>query len=310
MTDGPATANPFSGFVIDLCLGAASGIVSKTVTAPISRVQIILQTQDAHPRVTSGNAPRFTGAFNVFSRTYAEQGLRSFWFGNAANCLTFFPTQAFNLAFKDAIKSLLPKYDPKTQVAGSMAVNMASGGMAAFGSQLASYPLTFAHIRMAASVGPQGCDFAGIVECWRRCAAGPKGVRELYSGMGMALLGVPLHRGVSLGVFDTLTGLNPYKRDMGVLGMFSTFAFAQCSVLASSGLTYPVSILSKRLAMQGGRPEEERLYRGAMDCMKKIWRDEGSRGFYRGFGFSCFCSVGGAFFLLFYDRAKVMLGSH
>merc|ERR1712071_444176 len=38
-------------------------------------------------------------------RTMAEEGLISFWRGNLANVLRYFPTQALNFAFKDTIKA-------------------------------------------------------------------------------------------------------------------------------------------------------------------------------------------------------------
>jgi solute carrier family 25 (adenine nucleotide translocator) protein 4/5/6/31 len=40
--------------------GTAAGI-HKTVLAPIERVKLLLQTQDANPRIASGEIPRYTG---------------------------------------------------------------------------------------------------------------------------------------------------------------------------------------------------------------------------------------------------------
>ena len=38
--------------------------------------------------------PRYTGIVNCFSRVSAEQGVASFWRGNLANVIRYFPTQA------------------------------------------------------------------------------------------------------------------------------------------------------------------------------------------------------------------------
>jgi solute carrier family 25 (mitochondrial adenine nucleotide translocator), member 4/5/6/31 len=51
----------------------------------------------------SGEVPRYTGIVNCFTRVTAEQGFASFWRGNTANIVRYFPTQAFNFAFKDTI---------------------------------------------------------------------------------------------------------------------------------------------------------------------------------------------------------------
>ena len=57
----------------------------------------------------------------------AEQGFASFWRGNLANVVRYFPTQAFNFAFKDQIKSFFPHYNAKTDFWKFFATNMASG---------------------------------------------------------------------------------------------------------------------------------------------------------------------------------------
>jgi len=46
---------------------------------------------------------------NVFTRINAEQGIAAFWRGNFTNVLRYFPTQAFNFAFKDFFKDNFPK---------------------------------------------------------------------------------------------------------------------------------------------------------------------------------------------------------
>lgn len=49
------------------------------------------------------------GCKSCFTRVHQEQGLAAFWRGNTTNVIRYFPTQAFNFAFKDQIKALFPK---------------------------------------------------------------------------------------------------------------------------------------------------------------------------------------------------------
>lgn len=98
-----------SNFLVDFALGGVSGAIAKTATAPIERVKLILQTQDSNPRIKSGEIPRYTGILNCFTRVNQEQGLAAFWRGNMTNVIRYFPTQAFNFAFKDQIKAIFPK---------------------------------------------------------------------------------------------------------------------------------------------------------------------------------------------------------
>merc|ERR1711904_758732 len=211
-------------FLIDFAAGGISGAVSKTLTAPIERVKLVIQTQDANPRIRSGEVPRYTGIGNCFSRVYTEQGMAAFWRGNFTNCIRYFPTQAFNLSFKDSIKKLFPKkYNPKTEFGMFFATNMASGGLAAAGSLCIVYPLDYARTRLASDVGSGKKTFTGLGDCIKKTMAGPGGFLALYTGFGVSLAGIIPYRGFQLGAFDTLVGLNPYKNDSGMLGLVSTF---------------------------------------------------------------------------------------
>ncbi|CAM9650437.1 unnamed protein product, partial [Sphacelaria rigidula] len=142
-----------SNFIVDFALGGVSGAIAKTCTAPIERVKLIIQTQDANPRIKSGEIPRYTGIGNCFTRVYQEQGMKAFWRGNMTNIIRYFPTQAFNFAFKDGIKALFPKANPKTEFAKFFAINMASGGLAGAGSLCFVYPLDYArYVATAAAI--------------------------------------------------------------------------------------------------------------------------------------------------------------
>merc|ERR1712174_27479 len=225
---------------------------------------------------------------NCFSRIHAEQGMAAFWRGNFTNCIRYFPTQAFNLSFKDSIKKLFPKYNPKTQFGQFFAVNMASGGMAAAGSLCIVYPLDYARTRLASDVGGGKKTFNGLGDCLKKTAGGPGGFFALYAGFGVSLMGIIPYRGFQLGAFDTIVGLNPYKDDTGILGALSTFCAAQIAITAGAGISYPFDTVRRRLQMQAEKPVEEDV----------------GKGLYKGFIANCLRSVGGALVLVFYDRAK------
>merc|ERR1711862_184272 len=163
--------------------------------------------------------------------------------------------------------------------------------------------------RLASYVGSGKKTFSGLGDCIAKTMKGPGGVMALYTGFGVSVVGIVRYRGLQLGCFDTITGLNPWKKDKGIMGAVTTFAAAQTAITIGAGATYPLDTVRRRLQMQSEKPPEEHLYKGTGDCFKKIAAEEGlAAGLYKGFVANIFRSVGGALVLVLYDRAKIYLG--
>jgi solute carrier family 25 (adenine nucleotide translocator) protein 4/5/6/31 len=293
-------------FLIDFAAGGISGTIAKTCTAPIERVKLIIQTQDANPRIMSGEVARYTGIVNCFSRVASEQGIASFWRGNLTNVIRYFPTQAFNFAFKDSIKRLFPRYDPKTNFGMFFAVNMASGAAAGAGSLVIVYPLDYARTRLASDVGTGAREFNGLVDCLVKTAA--KGPRALYNGFGVSVVGIIPYRGVYFGMFDTLKEKNPWKKERNLIGTASKFAIAQVTAITAGYASYPFDTVRRRLQMQSNKPREKWVYAGTADCFKQVLAKEGITAFFKGAGANALRTVGSALVLILYDEIKHFAG--
>lgn len=88
------------------------------------------------------------GIIDAFIRIPQEQGILSFWRGNLANVIRYFPTQALNFAFKDIYKKMfLQGIDKHEQFWRYFAGNLASGGAAGATSLCFVYPLDYARTR-------------------------------------------------------------------------------------------------------------------------------------------------------------------
>lgn len=296
------------GFLADFAAGGISGAIAKTATAPIERVKLIIQTQDANPLIKSGQVPRYTGIGNCFTRVYSEQGLKAFWRGNFTNVIRYFPTQAFNFAFKDTIKAMFPKYSPKTNFFMFFMTNMASGGLAGAGSLCIVYPLDYARTRLASDVGSGQKSFNGLADCLVKTAKGPAGFFGLYNGFGVSVAGIIPYRGVYFGMFDSLVGINPFRKDTGIIGLASKFAIAQVTAITAGYASYPFDTIRRRLQMQSEKPKSEWYYSGTMDCLAKIIKDEGSSALFKGAGANALRTVGSALVLVLYDEIKGLMG--
>jgi solute carrier family 25 (adenine nucleotide translocator) protein 4/5/6/31 len=292
-------------FLKSFAAGGISGAVAKTCTAPIERVKLIIHTQDANPRIMSGEVPRYTGIVNCFTRVAAEQGIGAFWRGNFVNVLRYFPTQAFNFAFKDTIKGMFPK--AKSGI-GKFAINMASGGLAGAGSLSIVYPLDYARTRLASDVGSGKKSFEGLGDCLKKTMEQGGGPLALYGGFGVSVIGIIPFRGAYFGVNDTLAELNPYQQRRDALGLASKFAQAQTAALCAAYVSYPFDTVRRRLQMQSNKPKEEWIYSGTMDCFSKIASQEGMGALFKGAGANALRTVGSALVLVGYGELMAMMG--
>jgi len=298
-----------SDFVLNFLAGGVSGAVAKTCTAPIERVKLLIQTQDANPKIISGEVARYNGIVDCFSRVAKEQGIQAFWRGNFTNIIRYFPTQAFNFAFKDGIKAMFPKADKNTEFVKFFAINMASGGLAGAGSLCIMYPLDYARTRLASDVGGGKKQFNGLADCLKKTVAAG-GVGALYNGIGVSVVGIIPYRGVYFGLFDTLSGYNPYQKDQnGLLRASSKFVCAQTSAIAAGYASYPFDTVRRRLQMQSEKPESEWVYKSTGDCFSKIVKEEGTAALFKGAGANALRTVGAALVLVLYSEITAAFGT-
>merc|ERR1711933_134016 len=289
--------------------GGVSVAVAKTATAPIERVKLIIQTQDANPKIMSGEVPRYTGIVNCFTRVSKEQGIAAFWRGNFTNIIRYFPTQAFNFAFKDGIKAMFPKANKKTEFGKFFVINVASGGLAGAGSLLIVYPLDYARTRLASDVGGKERQFNGLVDCLKKTVQAG-GFFSLYNGIGVSIVGIIPYRGVYFGLFDTLSGYNPYqKSENNFVRALSKFGCAQFSAIAAGYASYPFDTVRRRLQMQSEKPESEWVYKGTPDCFGKIVKEEGTSALFKGAGANALRTVGAALVLVLYSEITAFVNA-
>jgi solute carrier family 25 (adenine nucleotide translocator) protein 4/5/6/31 len=288
-------------FLLDFIAGGISAAVSKTVVAPLERVKLLLQIQDAHKHIPKDQ--QYKGIVDCFSRVYKEQGFLSYWRGNVVNVVRYFPTQALNFAFKDKYQALfLPAgIDKNTQFWRFFAGNLASGGAAGATSLAIVYPLDFARTRLGADVGKSAADreFKGLADCIAKSFKADGVVRGLYPGFLVSVQGIIVYRAIYFGAYDTAKAMFD-KPNIAV-----KFAIAQTVAAASVTISYPFDTVRRRLMMMSG--DAEKKYNGTVDCFKKILKEEGMRGVFKGNATNVLRSIGCALVLVGYDECIALL---
>ncbi|XP_005357479.1 ADP/ATP translocase 2-like [Microtus ochrogaster] len=162
----------------------------------------------------SDNSDRLCNHIDCVVRIPKEQGVLSFWRGNLANVIRYFPTQVLNFAFKDKHKQIfLGGVDKRTQFWRYFAGNLASGGATGVTSLCFVYPLDFARTRLAADVGKAGAEreFKGLGDRLVKIYKS-NGIRGLYQGFNVSVQGIIIYRAAYFGIYDTAKGMLPDPR--------------------------------------------------------------------------------------------------
>merc|ERR1711988_806273 len=228
-------------FMLDFIAGGISAAVSKTVVAPLERVKIILQIQDAHKHIPKDQ--RYNGIVDCFKRVYQEQGVVSFWRGNVVNVIRYFPTQALNFAFKDTYKKLfMDGLDKNKDFWKFFAGNLAAGGAAGATSLLMVYPLDFARTRLGADVGKAvgEREFTGLKDCIVKSYKADGLIRGLYPGFISSVQGIIIYRAIYFGAYDTAKQFAGEKPSI-----LTRFCIAQAVAAGSVTVAYPFDTVRK-----------------------------------------------------------------
>jgi solute carrier family 25 (adenine nucleotide translocator) protein 4/5/6/31 len=292
-------------FMRDFLIGGVAAAVSKTAVAPIERVKILLQVQDASQQIKADK--KYKGIMDCFGRVIREQGAVTLWRGNLVNVIRYFPTQALNFAFKDTFRKYLCPYDPKKEMGKFFLGSLASGGAAGAASLLFVYPLDFSRTRLAADVGKAKSEreFTGLTNCIATIFKkdGPVG---LYRGFVVSVLGIIVYRACYFGGYDW--GKQYLFKDFRNANPLWLFCFAEVNTTLSGLASYPLDTVRRRLMMQSGRTTV--LYKGTIDCMRKIYLEKGLKAFYKGALSNVFRGTGGALVLVLYEKIQKMLMKH
>jgi solute carrier family 25 (adenine nucleotide translocator) protein 4/5/6/31 len=296
----PAAAKPSGGaktnMVEDFLLGGTAAAVSKTIAAPIERVKLLLQNQGESKSIQKP----YTGIVDVFVRVPKEQGVASFWRGNFANVIRYFPTQALNFMFKDFYKGYLEQ--PRS--AGFVMCllgNMASGGAAGATSLLVVYPLDFARTRLAMDTGVgKAREFTGTVDCILKTAkASGWGKGGVYNGFVVSCVGIVAYRGAYFGLYDTVADIDAMRG----AGFAAKFALGYSVTVTAGLLSYPLDTIRRRMMMTSGGKDAGK-YKNSLDCGRQILANEGMKAMYKGAGSNILRGLAGALVLVSFDYCK------
>lgn len=252
-----------------LIAGGVAGATSRTATAPLDRLKVVLQVQTTRAHIMP-----------AVRDIWREGGIFGFFRGNGLNVIKVAPESAIKFYTYERLKKLIAKAkgdEEKTNIGASG--RLFAGGLAGAVAQTAIYPMDLVKTRLQTYV----CEGGKVpnIGAMSRDILVQEGPRAFYRGLVPSLLGIIPYAGIDLAAYETLKEMSKkyilHDSEPGPLlqlgcGTFSGALGATC--------VYPLQVVRTR--MQAQRMNTESAYTGMSDVFKRTFKSEGLRGFYKG----------------------------
>ncbi|XP_056858401.1 ADP,ATP carrier protein ER-ANT1-like [Raphanus sativus] len=186
--------------------------------------------------------------------------------------------------------------------------NVASGSAAGATTSLFLYHLDYARTRLGTDAKECSVSgkrqFTGMVDVYRKTLSSD-GVKGLYRGFGVSILGITLYRGMYFGMYDTI---KPIVLVGSLEGNFLASFLLGWSITTSAGvIAYPFDTLRRRMMLTSGQPVK---YRNSVHALREILKTEGFCALYRGVTANMLLGVAGAGVLAGYDQLHRIAYKH
>ncbi|KAK1569106.1 hypothetical protein Q3G72_032574 [Acer saccharum] len=252
-----------------LIAGGIAGIASRTVTAPLDRLKVILQVQTTRAEIMP-----------ALRQIWKEGGLLGFFRGNGLNVLKVAPESAIRFHMYEVLKTLIMKAsgeEDKNNV--GVTVRLFAGGLAGAVAQTVVYPMDLVKTRLQT----HACEGGKVpnLGTMSRDILVHEGPRAFFRGLVPSLIGIIPYAGIDLAAYETIKDMSrKYILLDSEPGPLSQLGCGTVSGALGATCVYPLQVVRTR--MQAQRGNTDTAYKGMSDVFRRTFQHEGVRGFYKG----------------------------
>ncbi|KAJ6407743.1 hypothetical protein OIU84_011107 [Salix udensis] len=229
--------------------GAVAGAAAKTVTAPLDRIKLLMQTHGVWAGQES--AKKAIGFIEAIVMIGKEEGIKGYWKGNLSSAY-------------ETYKKLFRGKDAELSVIG----RLAAGACAGMTSTFVTYPLDVLRLRLAVDPGFRTMSEVALTMLRE------EGVASFYYGLGPSLLSIAPYIAVNFCIFDLVKKSLPEKYQQKTQSSLLT---AVVSAAVATLTCYPLDTVRRQMQMKGNP------YKSVLDAFPGIMQRDGVIGLYRGF---------------------------
>ncbi|GMQ09437.1 hypothetical protein CsSME_00052820 [Camellia sinensis var. sinensis] len=248
--------------------GAVAGTASRTATAPLDRLKVVLQVQTGPARIVP-----------AIKNIWREGGFLGFFRGNGLNVMKVAPESAIKFYTYEMLKTIIGDIKGEQKADIGTSGRLIAGGLAGAVAQTAIYPMDLVKTRLQTFACESGkVPSLGKLskDIWVH-----EGPRAFYRGVVPSLLGIIPYAGIDLAAYEALKDVSKrYILHDGEPGPFVQLGCGTISGALGATCVYPLQVIRTRLQAQ--RANTSSSYKGMSDVFRKTLQNEGLRGFYKG----------------------------
>ncbi|XP_067010745.2 solute carrier family 25 member 32 [Anabrus simplex] len=261
-----------------LVAGMSGGVASTLILHPLDLIKIRFAVNDGQSKTT----PQYKGLGNAVVTIFQKEGARGLYRGVTPNVWGSGSAWGFYFLFYNTIKTWIQNGNTKKPLGPTL--HMIAAAEAGILTLIMTNPIWVVKTRLCLQYSdldttklPDSKRYAGMMDALNKIYRN-EGIRGLYRGFVPGIFGVS-HGALQFMTYEEMKNkYNQYRKSPidTKLGSMEYLSFAAMSKLIAAAATYPYQVIRARLQ------DQHHDYKGSWDCVKRIWRFEGLRGFYKG----------------------------
>lgn len=258
-----------------LLAGISGGAISTLILHPLDLMKIRFAVSDGSSKI-----PQYSSLTSAFRTVLKQEGVRGLYKGVAPNVWGSGSAWGCYFLFYNTIKTWIQAGDSQQQLGPTL--HMLAASEAGVLTLLVTNPIWVVKTRLCLQYGssdlePSSKTYRGMTDALIKIYR-TEGVRGLYRGFVPGMFGVT-HGALQFMTYEEMKAFYNHYRGLPFDNKLTTreyLGFAAVSKLIAAAATYPYQVIRARMQ------DQHHSYEGTWDCVKRTWKYERVRGFYKG----------------------------